>query len=44
MQGLADLINGCADGLSATVQDGYENQVLLDAVLKSADEGRWIDL
>lgn len=44
MQCFADLVNGCADGLSATVKDGYESQVLLDAVLESAEKGTWVEL
>ena len=42
MQSFFDIVNGKSDGLSATMEDGYIAQVVLDAILKSSSEGRWI--
>ena len=44
MQSFADILNGNGDGLAATIKDGHKNQVMVDAVLKSADECKWIVL
>jgi len=44
MQSFADLIKGCEDGLSATVEDGRKNMHVVDAVLESADKGVWLDV
>ena len=42
MQSFADIINGSADGKAATIADGRSNQRVLDAILRSAQEGRWL--
>jgi predicted dehydrogenase len=44
MRSFADIINGKADGLAATVEDGLANQRTLDAVLDSLEKERWISL
>ncbi len=44
MQSFADVINGKADGLAATIQDGRANQHLLDAIVESAEKGTWLSL
>ena len=44
MQSYADIILDKADGLSATIEDGLKNQILLDAILESSEKGAWIEL
>ena len=44
MQSFADIVNGCGDGLAATMADGVASQRLMDAVLESAEKGTWIDV
>lgn len=44
MQAFFDICNGKGDGLSATLADGLANQVLLDAILESAESGTWITI
>jgi predicted dehydrogenase len=44
MQAFFDLINGKGDGLAATLEDGVMNQRLLDTILHSAEEHKWMDL
>ena len=44
MQSFADIINGKADGLAATVNDGAINMHSVDAVVDSAEKGEWINL
>lgn len=44
MQSFADIVNGCGDGLAATLFDGMKNQHAVDAILKSAETGAWIEL
>lgn len=41
-QAFADILNGVGDGLSATIQDGYKNQIVLDAILASVENKNWI--
>ncbi|MCL1793546.1 MAG: Gfo/Idh/MocA family oxidoreductase [Oscillospiraceae bacterium] len=36
MQSFADILNGCGDGLSATVEDGWKVQKVLDAASEAA--------
>jgi predicted dehydrogenase len=43
-QSFADIINGKADGLSASVEDGLANQRILDAVVESFEKERWVSL
>ena len=42
MQSFADILNGVGDGLAATIQDGQANQHVVDAIIKSAEEGTWL--
>lgn len=42
MQSFFDLLNGRGDGLDATIEDGYLNQLTLDAIIQSSEEERWI--
>jgi predicted dehydrogenase len=44
MQSFADLLNGKDDGLNATIDDGVENEILLDGILKASEEKRWVKL
>jgi len=44
MQAFFDLINGKGDGLTATLEDGVLNQHLLDTILSSAEDQKWMDL
>lgn len=44
MQSFFDLIKGKGDNKSATLEDGYINQKILDAILLSLEEERWIKL
>ena len=44
MQSFADVLNGCGDGLNADIHDGVVNERLLDAILESAETGKWVDL
>lgn len=42
MQAFFDLLNGKEDGLDATIEDGYINQLTLDSIIESFTEERWI--
>ena len=44
MQAFADHLNGRGDGLNATVDDGVTNEILLDGILRSDEEKRWVTL
>jgi predicted dehydrogenase len=44
MQSFADILNNRGDGTAASIQDGLENQKVLDAVIASFEEGKWISL
>ena len=44
MQSFADLLNGTDDGLNADIDDGVENEILLDGILRASEEGRWVTL
>jgi len=44
MQSFFDIIQGKGDGLSATLEDGYINQKLLDAILESYKKEKWVYL
>ncbi len=44
MQCFADLLMGKGDGLAATIQDGYINQLAVDAVIESFEESKWVVL
>jgi predicted dehydrogenase len=43
-QSFADILNGRGDGTAATIRDGYENQKVLDAIIASFEEKKWISL
>lgn len=42
MQSFADIIHGRGDGLAAEIEDGQRNQHVLDALLRSHEEQRWV--
>jgi predicted dehydrogenase len=42
MQSFFDIINEKGDGLAANIKDGVMNQIVIDAILQSIDEERWI--
>lgn len=44
MQSFADIINGCGDGMSATIVDGQSNQHVVDAIIQSSVEEKWVKL
>jgi predicted dehydrogenase len=44
MQAFVDLVNGKSDGLNATIADGYQNQVAVDAIVESFTEEKWVHL
>jgi len=44
MQSFIDIICNDGDGLSASIKDGYICQRILDAVLASSVEKKWVDL
>ena len=44
MQSFADVLNGKSDGLNADIEDGVVNERLLDAILESAETGKWVNL
>lgn len=43
-QAFLDILNGCEDGLSATISDGRINQQIMDAVLEAGEKQTWIPL
>ena len=44
MQSFADVLQGKGDGLNATIDDGVVNEKLLDGIILSSEEKRWITL
>ncbi|MCA0758493.1 Gfo/Idh/MocA family oxidoreductase [Paenibacillus sp. N4] len=44
MQSFFNLLNGMGDGLDATMEDGYINQLALDGIVRSFTEEKWIKL
>ncbi|WP_322176505.1 Gfo/Idh/MocA family protein [Acutalibacter caecimuris] len=44
MQSFADIINGVEAGQAARIQDGKANQYVVDAILASAESGKWVEL
>lgn len=42
MQSFADILNGCSDGMAATIQDGCRIQHALDVIIRSAEEEKWL--
>jgi predicted dehydrogenase len=44
MQSFADILNDKADGKSATIEDGLKNQKVLDAIVSSFEEQKWVSL
>ena len=41
-QSFADILNGCSDGMAATIQDGCRIQHALDVIIRSAEEEKWL--
>lgn len=44
MQAFFHLVKGQGDGLDATIEDGYINQLAVDAIIQSFTEERWITI
>ncbi|MEK0317458.1 Gfo/Idh/MocA family protein [Cohnella sp. 56] len=44
MQAFFDLVNGRGDGNNATIEDGYANQLAVDAIIQSFTEQKWISV
>ncbi len=44
MQSFADIIKGCGDGLAAGIGDGQLNQYVVDSIIRSFREEKWIRL
>ncbi len=44
MQAFADLLAGEDDGLNASIDDGVENEKLLDGILAASESKRWVTL
>jgi hypothetical protein len=44
MQCFADLLNGRGDGLTAVIDDGLANQKVVDAVLRSLEQEKWVTI
>lgn len=44
MQCFSDMMHGHGDGKNATIADGVKSQKILDALCKSAEEGRWVEI
>ena len=42
MQSFFDIINNKGDGLAASISDGSINQRLLDSIIESFNEGKWV--
>ncbi|HEX7056984.1 MAG TPA: Gfo/Idh/MocA family oxidoreductase, partial [Bacilli bacterium] len=42
IQAFCNLINGKGDGLDASMEDGYVNQLAIDAIIAAAESGRWV--
>ncbi|WP_223829601.1 Gfo/Idh/MocA family protein [Paenibacillus arenilitoris] len=42
MQSFFNLLNGRGDGLDATIEDGYVNQLTIDRIIQSFTEERWV--
>jgi predicted dehydrogenase len=44
MQAFFNLVNGKGDGKDATMEDGYVNQIAVDAIVRSFTEEKWISI
>lgn len=44
MQSFFDILQGKGDGLAATIEDGYKNQKLLDSIIESFKQEKWVYL
>lgn len=44
MQSFFDILNGCPDGLAATLEDGLKSQKLIERVYESAELMQWVDV
>ncbi|WP_372661614.1 Gfo/Idh/MocA family protein [Cohnella sp.] len=44
MQAFFDLLNGNADGLDASIEDGYINQKTIDSIIESFTQEKWVTI
>lgn len=44
MQSFADILHGCSDGMPADIEDARLNQHVVDAIITSFQEERWVKL
>lgn len=44
MQSFFDIIRHKGDGLAADIEDGRINQLILDSIIQSSEDGKWIDI
>jgi len=44
MQAFADIVNGCGDGLTGTIEDGLAGQKVIGAAIESYGEKKWIEV
>ena len=44
MQSFFDILRGRGDGLAATIEDGYVNQKVLDAIIESFEKNKWVEI
>ncbi|MGO4375252.1 gfo/Idh/MocA family oxidoreductase, partial [Paenibacillus sp. MCAF20] len=44
MQSFFDLLRGKGDGLDATIQDGFINQLTIDRIIQSFTEEKWVSI
>jgi predicted dehydrogenase len=44
MQSFFDIINGKSDNMPATIQDGRVNQLILDSIIKSFENEKWVNI
>lgn len=44
MQSFIDIINHKSDNLAATIEDGRINQLILDSIIKSFEDKKWVNI
>jgi predicted dehydrogenase len=44
MQSFYDVVSGKDNGMSATIEDGYINQVTIDAIIESFEHKKWVSI
>ncbi|UJF31819.1 Gfo/Idh/MocA family protein [Paenibacillus hexagrammi] len=44
MQAFFHILNGKADGLDATIKDGYENQKTIDCIIEAFTDEKWVHI